>query len=409
MRMINSMARQPILDRSLNVYGYELLFRGEALDEKGRFDHDGATSSVLYASLFAFGLEKLTHGKSAFVNFSGGMLKSSLMPLLPKRKITIEILEHVDPDEEVLATCKSLKTEGYQIALDDFLPDKRTMPLLPLADIVKVDILNTPAELCATIPLLFADNSRVFLAEKVETYEQYRKAVDWGYTLFQGYFFCRPQRFDIGEIRGNKQVCFELLKAVQDEKTTMDCLEHIIQKDVFLSFAIIKFINSAAFGFRSKVKSLKHALALLGLKKIREFSTILLLKRLGNDKPDELIVTSLIRGRFAEGLAMQIGRVDRSGEAFLVGIFSLVDALLDRPMQQVLDELPVAEEVAAALQNRPGVLRFILDTVISYEQADWTQHDECLRSLATSDEPIQELYFEAVEWAEKIISACADE
>ena len=154
------------------------------------------------------------------------------------------------------------------------------------------------------------------------------------------------------------------------------------------------------------MKSLKHALALLGLKKIREFSTILLLKRLGNDKPDELIVTSLIRGRFAEGLAMQIGRVDRSGEAFLVGIFSLVDALLDRPMQQVLDELPVAEEVAAALQ---GVLSFILDTVISYEQADWTQHDECLRSLATSDEPIQELYFEAVEWAEKIVSACDSE
>lgn len=126
-----SMARQPILDKSLNVYGYELLFRGEALDTEGRFDHDGATSSVLYASLFAFGLEKLTHGKSAFVNFSGGMLKSGLMPQLPKNKITIEILEHVEPDDEVLATVKTLKTEGYQIALDDFLPNPQRSRCYP--------------------------------------------------------------------------------------------------------------------------------------------------------------------------------------------------------------------------------------------------------------------------------------
>ena len=401
-----SMARQPILDKSLNVYGYELLFRGEALDPEGRFDHDGATASVLYSSLFAFGMEKLTHGKNAFINFSDGMLKSGLMPRLPKKKITIEILEHVEPDEEVLTTCKALKTEGYKIALDDFLPDNPTVSLLPMTDIIKVDILNTTEELCTVIPQLFAGNNRIFLAEKVETYEQYRKAVDWGYTLFQGYFFCRPQRFETGEIRGNKQVCFELLKAMRDETTTMDRLEQIIQKDVYLSFAIIKFINSAAFGFRAKVKSVKHALALLGLKKIREFSTIILLKRLGNDKPDELIVASLIRGHFAEGLAKQIGRADQSGEAYLVGIFSLVDALLDRPMQQVLDELPVAEEVAAALQKRPGLLSFILDTVVSYEQADWIQHDECRLGLETSDGEIQQLYFDAVDWAERIVSAC---
>ena len=278
-----------------------------------------------------------------------------------------------------------------------------------MTDIVKVDILNTSAELCAAIPQRFAKYNRLFLAEKVETYEQYRKAVDWGYTLFQGYFFCRPQRFETGEIRGNKQVCFELLKAMQDETTTMEHLEQIIQKDVYLSFAIIKFINSAAFGFRTKVKSLQHALALLGLKKIREFSTILLLKRLGNDKPDELIVASLIRGYFAEGLATQIGRVDQSGEAFLVGIFSLVDALLDRPMQQVLDELPLAEEVAAALQKRPGLLSRILDTVVSYEQAAWTRHDECRRGLEKTAGEMQQLYFGAVEWAEKIVSACTDE
>ncbi len=407
--MTNSMARQPILDKNLSVYGYELLFRGEAMDTEGRFDNDGATLSVLYSGLFVFGLEKLTHGKRSFVNFSGEMLISELMPRLPKNKITIEILEYVDPDEELLATCKALKTEGYQIALDDFLPNDRTVALLPMADIVKVDILNTSADLCAAIPHLFAETNRVFLAEKVETYEQYRKAVDWGYTLFQGYFFCRPQCFNAGEICGNKQVCFELLKAMQDDKTTMDSIQQIIQKDVFLSFAILKFINSAAFGFRTKVKSLKHALAMLGLKKIRDFSTILLLKRLGNDKPNELIVTSLIRGRFAEGLARQIGMDEKSGEAFLVGIFSLVDALLDMPMKQVLDELPVAEEVAAALQNCPGVLRFVLDTVVSYEQADWTRHDEYLRGLETTGGEIQQLYFEAVDWAEKIVGACDGE
>jgi EAL and modified HD-GYP domain-containing signal transduction protein len=404
--MINSIARQPILDKNLRVFGYELLFRGEAMNTDGLFDHDGATSSVLYASLFSLGLEKLTQGKIAFVNFSDGLLTSGMIPRLPKKKIIIEILEHVDPDDELINICKALKIDGYQIALDDFVPDLRIFSLLPTADIVKVDVLNTSADICEEIPKRFAENGCVFLAEKVETYEQYRKAVDWGYTLFQGYFFCRPQRFDIGEIRGNKQVCFELLKAMQDEKTTMDQLEQIIRKDVFLSFAIIKFINSAAFGFRTKVQSLKNALTLLGLKKIREFSTILLLKRLGNDKPEELIVTSLIRGRFAEGLVMQTGMPDKSGEAFLVGIFSLVDALLDRPMQNILDELPLSEEVAASLQKRPGVLSTVLDTVVSYEKADWTRHDECLLGLPKMDGEIQQLYFEAVNWAGKIVNAC---
>jgi EAL and modified HD-GYP domain-containing signal transduction protein len=406
MKTINSIARQPIFDKSLSVYGYELLFRGEALDTEGLFDHDYATTSVLYAGLFAVGLDKLTHGKKAFVNFSNGLLTSGLMQKLSNPQITIEILEHIKADAGILQVCEELKKAGYQIALDDFSPDLSLNSLVPLADIIKVDLLACSEKTSKEIPLRFAGENRLFLAEKVETYEQYVQALGWGYSLFQGYFFCRPQRIDTREIRGNKLVCFQLLRAMQDPTITMEKLEQIVQQDLFLSFAIIKYINSAAVGFRNKVQSLKQALTLLGLNKIREFSTILLLKRLGDDKPDELIVHSLIRSRFTEMLARRVGLSERAGEAFLVGMLSLIDALLDKPIQGIIEDLNLEDDIAAALQNRPGPLTFLLEAIVSYEQADWHRHDECIRLLPINGEVIQEIYFEAVSWGEDIFGQC---
>lgn len=338
--MINSVARQPIFDKNLKIFGYELLFRGEATDADGRFDHDNATSSVLYAGLFAVGMDKLTQGKSAFVNFSRGMLVGGLIHRLPREQITVEVLEHVEADALVTEACEKLKKAGYRLALDDFTPDLGWGSLIPLADIIKVDVLNLPEKECREIPRRFGGGNRIFLAEKVETYEQYRQMAAWGYSLFQGYFFCKPERIDTREIRGNKQVCFQLLKAIQDPLITMEELERIVQQDLFLSYAIIKYINSASLGFRTRVHSLKHALTLLGLKKIREFSTILLLKRLGDDKPDALVVQSMVRGLFAEKLARVGGLSDHAGEAFLVGIFSLAEALLDRSLESLLEEIP---------------------------------------------------------------------
>ena len=397
-------ARQPIFDKSLKIYAYELLFRGDALDVFGQFDHDKATSSVLYDGLFAVGLESLTHGKSAFVNFSRGMLTNEITENLPKDHITIEILENVEPDALVLAVCDKLRKAGYQLALDDFPEAVQPNPLVQMADIIKVDILNSPEQHCREVPKRFAGANRVFLAEKVETYEQYRKAVDWGYTLFQGYFFCRPQLIDTREIRGNKLVYFQLLKAMQDPDITMENLERIIHQDVSLSFAIIKYINSAAVGLRSKVQSVKHALTLLGMKKIREFSTLILFKRLGEDKPSELVVNSLIRGRFSELLAAHSGLKAKSGEAFLIGIFSLIDALLDRPMDTIVTELNLSEEITAALLRKPSPLTSILETVIAYEQADWENYDASAKPLGATDEATQEIYFSAVAWAEEIVS-----
>lgn len=401
---MNSIARQPIFDKNFKIYGYELLFRGLAIDETGGFDHDGATSSVLYTGLFSVGLDKLTHGKRAFVNFSRGMLTGDLIQTLPQGQITIEILEHVEPDALVLQTCEELRKKGYQIALDDFSTEFQPELLVPMADIIKVDTLNTSPLLCRDVPKRFAAENRIFLAEKVETYEQYRQAVDWGYTLFQGYFFCRPQRIETHEIQGNKQVCFRLLKAMQDEKVTMDRLEQIIKQDLFLSYGIIKYINSAAIGLRSKVQSLKHALTLLGMKKIKEFSTILLLKRIGDDKPGELVVQSLIRGNFAETLARASGLARKADGAFLTGIFSLMDALLDRSMQAVLTELDLDEEVAAALLNRSGELADVLEAVVSYEKGNWVQYDACMQKFPAVKADVQELYLAAIAWAEDIMT-----
>ena len=336
--MLTTVARQPIFDINLKIQAYELLFRGESQDKDGQFDHYNATASVLYDGLFGIGLDKLTNGKSAFVNFSRDMLISDLITCLPKEQITIEILENVKSDSLVLETCEKLKKAGYQIALDDFPENGDLDPLVSIADIIKVDILNSSPAHCKEVPNRFACRNIRFLAEKVESYEQYQIAIEQGYTLFQGYFFCRPQSMNSCEIRGNKQVYFQLIKAMQDPAIAMEKLEQIIHQDLSLSRAIIKYINSAAVGLRTKVNSVGHALTLLGMKKVRQFSTLILLKRLGEDKPSELIVNSLIRGQFAEQLAIISDSRDKAGAAFLTGVFSLMDALLDMPMERILSD-----------------------------------------------------------------------
>lgn len=400
--MSKSVARQPIFDKNLSIYAYELLFRGDAEDVAGQFDPDKATSSVLVDALLSIGMDKVTQGKLAFVNFSRGMLVSDMLSAVPTNQIALEILESVDPDPFVLAACEKLKNDGYTLILDDFVYKPSLDPLIKLASIIKIDVLNSTPKALRDIPLRFRDRKILFLAEKVETYDQFRQVLDWGYSLFQGYFFCRPQTMDSGDISGNKLVYFQLIKELHDPATDPDKIEHIIQKDVSLSYTLIRYINSAAFGLKSKIHSIKHAVTLLGNKRLRDFSTLLLFKSIGDDKPGELITAAIIRGRFAEQIAIRIGLEHQASEAFLIGMFSLMDALLDRPMKRILSELNLDEDITAALQRQPGKLTSILETVIAYEQASWDKYEIYRQMIGLRDDDAHKMYVKAVEWADEI-------
>ncbi|MBP2626540.1 MAG: diguanylate phosphodiesterase [Firmicutes bacterium] len=396
-------ARQPIFDINLKIYGYELLFRRISISDSSDFDPDEATSSVLVNSMFLIGLEELTKGKPAFVNFSRKLLINDVMTFLPNKDIAIEILETVEPDEKCLFACTKLKEAGYKIVLDDFVYHAKFEPFIAIADIIKVDFLLNSATECEALPKRFPKRKDlIFLAEKVETYDQYSKGIEWGYSLFQGYFFCKPVVLNTWDIQGNKLVYFQLFKELNDPLVSFDQLEQIIQRDVSLSYKILKYINSAALGMRTKINSVRQALTMLGRKNMEKFITLVLLKGLSADKPGELIVTSIIRGRFAELIATRLGLRGQTSTAFLVGMFSLVEALLDRSMDKFLSELPLSDDIAATLRRQPSVLTSILELVIAYEQGDGNRCAIYSMMLGLKSEDVKKIYMDAILWEAKI-------
>lgn len=389
-------ARQPIFNNKLHVYAYELLFRSSRSMD---FDPIQATSCVVNNSLFLVGLDNLTFGKPAFVNFSEQLLTSDLMTLLPKDKMVIEILETVNPTAEAIQACKYLKDMGYTIALDDFVYHPKLEPFIELADIIKVDFLQCPECYCQSLPQKFAETNIVFLAEKIETYNQFKQALSWGYTLFQGYFFCKPDVISASDIQGNKLIYFQLIHELNNTTVDVNKLEHIIQKDVSLSYKLLKYINSTSIGLKQQVGSIKQAIALIGTNNLLKFVSLILLKGITTGKPSELTNMAIVRGRFAELIASNVGLQTVASDAFLVGLFSLLDALLDRPLKDVLAELALKEHIQNALERQPGKLAFILETVVAYEQADWERFDS-FRELIKLDSVIaKNLYMESVSWA----------
>ena len=396
-------ARQPIFDVNLKVYGYELLFRRISLTASVDFDPEEATSSVLVNGMFLIGLEELTKGKPAFVNFSRKMLINDVMTFLPNKDIAIEILETVEPDERCLLACTELKKAGYKIVLDDFVYHPKFDPFIAIADIIKVDFLLSSAVECEALPRRFKNRTDlIFLAEKVENYDQYIQGMKWGYSLFQGYFFCKPVVLNTRDIQGNKLVYFELLKELNNPLVSFDQLEQIIQRDIALSYKILKYVNSAALGIRTKINSIKQALAMLGRKNMEKFITLVLLKGLSTDKPSELIVTSLIRGRFAELVASHLDLKEQMSTAFLVGMFSLVEALLDQSMEKVLSDLSLSDDISTALRRGPNILTFILEMIIAYEQGDGGTYEIYCRVLGLKNEDVKKMYLDAVIWVTKI-------
>lgn len=392
-------ARQPIFDNNLKIYAYELLFRRISTNDSSEFDPEEATSSVLVNGMFLIGLKELTKGKPAFVNFSRKMLINDVMTFLPHKDIAIEILETVEPDEKCLQACIKLKKAGYKIVLDDFVYHTKFDPFIAIADIIKVDfLLTSPAE-CEAFPKRFKHRKDlIFLAEKVETYEQYAKAEKWGYSLFQGYFFCKPVVLNTRDIQGNRLIYFEILKELNDPLVSFDQLEQIIQRDVSLSYKILKYVNSAAIGVRTKINSVRQALAMLGRSNMEKLITLVLLKGLGADKPNELIVTSIIRGRFAELVAAHLNLRGQTSTAFLIGMFSLVEALLDQSMDKILNDLSLSDEIASALRRQASILTSILEVVIAYEEGNGEKYGTYCRKLGLENEAVKKMYSDAVAW-----------
>lgn len=393
-------ARQPIFDRKKNVAAYELLFRsGLANSYDSTMDGDRSTSHVITNSLLIIGLDNLTSGKKAFVNFTKNLLLQGVPAILPKNAIAVEILETVEPDPEVIRACRELKAAGYQIVLDDFVFHERYRPFIELADIIKVDFLATDTTQREKLLEACANSAVQFLAEKVETPQAFQEALDAGYNLFQGYFFSKPNVVAGRDIPGSKVNYLRILHEVNRPDVEFERLEEIIKRDVSLSYKLLRFINSAFFQFSVKVESIKHALILLGTKEIKKWVSVVALSSMGFDKPQELLTLSLIRARFCELLGTRVGLQKKASDLFMTGLFSLIDALIDRPMPAVLSELPIADDIKQALLGINNILRDVFNLVVSYERAEWIKTAAYAKKLHANEKELPELFLESVNWA----------
>ena len=400
--MEHFIARQPIFDTHNNVYAYELLFRSGLHNYFDCDDADYAAASIIANSNLLFNLNDMVGNTKAFINCTAKVLRDDLMTTLPRQFAVVEVLEDVEPDASIIAACKRLKDKGYILALDDFVYHKNFEPLLDLADIIKVDFLLSDEAEQEQLAKTMIPRGIKMLAEKVETYEVYEHAKKMGYQLFQGYYFAKPVIISRKDIPTNKIQFLRILKDVHAQDVDFKKLALTIQSEVSLSYKLLKLINSAAFSLRHKVTSILQALSLLGLKEIRSWISLLSISSMADDKPAELVVSSLIRARLCEKLAQPCKLGDRQEGLFLMGLFSLLDAIMSRPIEEILDEITVEEDITAALTGEPCQLKTILDLVIAMEKGDWDQVSILASELQIEEQQLPATYLEAVKWAQDI-------
>ena len=394
-------ARQPIFDSRQRVFGYELLFRSSLENVFKHSNPDQATSKVISDAFFLFNISTLTEGKRAFINLTRETLLQEYIFLIPKESVVVEILENIEPDAEVIEVCKRMKRAGYLLAMDDFVYKEQNKPLLELADFVKIDFMSTSESERKALVKELAPLGIRLLAEKVETQKDFSEALEMGYSYFQGYFFCKPLVIKGKDIPGSKLHYFQVLQEIHQRQMDFRRLEQIIKQDVSLSYKLLRYINSAYFGLRNRINSIKQALLLLGQAEIKKWLSLITLAGMGTDKPGELVVHTITRAKFCESLAPHAGLLRRADDLFLVGMLSLMDAFLDRPLSDLLIEVPINDEIKGAILEKENRLGEVYDYVLSYEKGDWPRLNEQQVKLGIHENYPPQLYLNALKWGQE--------
>jgi c-di-GMP phosphodiesterase len=392
-------ARQPILDLRGRVHAYELLFRSGP-EQVFRGDGDLATRTMLDNTLI-FGLEQLTGGLTAFVNCTREALTDQLVDVLPPSMFVLEILENIDPTPEVVDACRRLKKAGFRLALDDFIWKPGFDALVELADYIKVDFTLSGAEERQNLVKRLKGAPVALLAEKIETQEQYRQACAEGFTLIQGYYFCRPELIQNRKVPSNRLMQIEILRLLRQETIDLHELCKLVKQDTSLTYRLLRLINSPVYGLRQEVRSVQSALIAVGEDGFRRIATLAITGELNGDQPMELLRMAFIRARFCE-LCADLLCMD-STEQYLLGLLSLLPAMLRVPMQELAPSLPLREEICTALLGAPILERRLLEWVIAHEQGDWTGCDAIAAGQGLEQETLVKNYEQAVVWAEAAI------
>ena len=393
-------ARQAVLNRKKNVVAYELLFRDGDNNAFPEVDSYAATAKLLMDSHFNQGLEKLTSNKPALINYPEKALLDLTPSLLPANKAMVEILESVPPTTEVFEACRQLFHQGYKLVLDDFTYSEEWEPFLKLVRLVKIDFQALDiADIEMMLPHLRKYKQLKLLAEKIETEEEYQTAKSLGFDFFQGYFFCKPRIIEQDDADKNQAVSFAMYQEVLKKDVNYTKLSSFFERDTSLAYKLLKFINSGLFPVRDPISSLKQALIYLGEEQVKKFVTMIITAHFSEDKPEELTQMSIIRARFSELLAKKLLPA-RSDEAFITGLFSLLDAIFNTPMSELAEQLPLTDDARKALLGAENELFDILNVVKAYETASWSQMRRACARFNIDQDMLPDIYTEAIHWAD---------
>ena len=387
--------RQPIFNASMQVYGYELLFRSSQVNEAGLLDGNTASAQVINNALLEIGLDDLVGNSLAFINFPHDLLTNGIADVLPPERVVIEILEDVKVDNELIKGVSALVERGFKIALDDFVYGPEWDPLLELASIVKLDVMGRSIdEIRETVWIIQRHNLQL-LAEKVESREEYRALQKLGFEYFQGYFFAKPELINRNKLPDNHIALLQLLSRLQDPNIEIKEVETLVSQTVSLNYKLFRYINSAFYGLPRKFDSIQQTVIYFGLRKLRELACLIAMTDLSN-KSSELILTGLTRAKMCELLSSSAGYRDKESY-FVVGLFSILEALLDLPIDRALEKLPLTEDVVQALSKHEGLLGEALECTLACEECHLTGVH--FGNLET--EIIYQAYIEAMSWSRR--------
>ena len=361
-------------------------------------DGDEATSSLLSSSFFTVGIEQIASGHKAFINFTEDMLVQGVPAMFPRDCVVVEVLEDVHPTEDVLSACRELVRKGYLLALDDFVYQDNLVPLIELAAIIKVDFRLTPLAQIKDMVATLKQYPCRLLAEKIETHEEFALADSMGFVYFQGYFFSKPEVLKNKDIPSSQMALMQLIVKVNQADFEVSDIEKLVTQDISISYKLLKYLNSAYYSRLQPITSIHQAIAFLGGKGTRLFVSLIATSKLSEHKPDELIRTACIRARFLEQIGMA-QNLDH-GDCFMLGLFSLLDAMLDVSMDVLMGQLPLSEDITQALVHKTGRLYPLLQLIVLHEVGEWNEMKTLQTQLALDEHSIMTYYLDAVRWAE---------
>lgn len=390
---------QPIYKSNLDVAAYEILYRSGTDNAASFADGDQATAELILNTFTDIGLDQVVGEHPAFINVTRKFILDHHAYTLPKERVVLEVLEDIQPEPEILEALQGLSESGYTIALDDFVYAPHMQPLVDLANIIKVELpAIDAAELPRHVELLRHSNAQL-LAEKIETHEEFERCRELGFDLYQGYFLSKPNVVTGKRIPVNRIAALQLVNQLCNPTTRTSDLVNTVGSDPSLCYKLLKYVNSASSGLTRHIDSISAAITLIGFRRLRSFTSLALLASASNNKPIQLVATALTRARMCEQLAIE-RRHERPDMYFITGLFSMLDALLDQPMNEALQAVPLADSISDAILSNEGTLAEVLNCVLSYERGEW---EGVILSDVASD-VIRSAYADALTWANRSVA-----